>query len=46
VSAPLWLKSVWGLAVGFFMGEADACPLVDGDDSYPSGGLGLVSGWD
>ena len=35
-----------GLAVGFLMGEADACPLVGGAESYPSGGRGLVSGWD
>ena len=26
------------------MGGADACPLVSGADSYPSGGWGLVSG--
>ena len=26
----LWLKLVWGLAVGFLMGGTDACPLVGG----------------
>ena len=40
---PLWLKSVWGLAVGFLMGGTDACLLVGGADSYPSGGRGFVS---
>ena len=40
----LWLKSVWGLAVGFLMGETDACPLVNGADSYPSGGGALSLG--
>ena len=38
----MWLKSAWGLAVGFLMGGADACPLVGGADSYPSGGWGFV----
>ena len=28
------------------MGGADACPLVGGADSNPSGGWGFVSGWD
>ena len=37
---------VWGLAVGFLMGGTNACPLVGGTDSNPSGGWGLVSGWD
>ena len=46
MSAPLWLESVWVLAVGFLMGGADACPLVGGADSNPSGGWGLASGWD
>ena len=46
MSAPLCLKSVWGLGVGFLMAGADACPLVGGADSNPSGGWGLVSGWD
>ena len=31
----MWLKSVWGLAVGFLMGGAYACPLVGGADSIP-----------
>ena len=35
---PLLLKLVWGLAVGFLMGGADACPLVGGADSNSSGG--------
>ena len=39
-------ESVWGVAVGFLLGGADACPLVGGADSKPSGGWGLVSGWD
>ena len=33
-----------GLAVGVLMGGTDACSLVGGADSYPSGGWGLVSG--
>ena len=37
---------VVGLAVGFLMGGTDACPLVGGADSYPSGGWGFVSGGD
>ena len=45
MSAPVWLKSVWELAVGFPMGGADGYPLVGGADSNPSGGWGLVSGW-
>ena len=43
---PSLLKSVWGLAVGFLMGRADACPQVRGADSPPSSGWGFVSGWD
>jgi len=39
------MTSVWGLGVGFLMGGVDACPLVGGADSNPSGGWGLVSGW-
>ena len=45
-SSPLWLKLVWGLAVAFLMGGTDACPLVGGADSNPSGGWGFVTGWD
>ena len=37
---------VWGLAIGFQMGSTDACSLVGGADSYPSGGWGFVSGCD
>ena len=43
MSAPLWLKLVQGFAVDFLLGRTDACPLVGGDDSNPSGGWGLVS---
>ena len=40
----LWLKLVRGLAVGFLMGGAGACPLADGAESYPSDGWGFVPG--
>ena len=33
-----------GLAIGFLMGGAGACPVVGGVDSYPSGGWGLSLG--
>ena len=47
MSAPLVAEvGMGGLAVGFLMGAADACLLVGGADSNPSGGWGLVSGWD
>ena len=46
MSAPLVAEVCMGLAVGFLMGGADASPLVGGADSNPSGGRGLVSGWD
>ena len=47
MSAPLVVEVGMGpQAVGFLMGGADACPLVGGADSNPSGGWGLVSGWD
>ena len=47
MSAPLVAEvGMGGLAVGFLMGGADACPLVGGADSNPSGGWGFVSGWD
>ena len=35
-----------GACCRLLMGGADACPLVGGADSNPSGGWGLVSGWD
>ena len=41
---PLVAEVGKGLAVGFLMGGADACPLVGGADSCPSGGWGFVSG--
>ena len=44
MSAPLVAEVIWGLAIGFLKGGADACPLVGGADSNPSVGLGLVSG--
>ena len=45
VSAHLVAKvGMGGFAVGFLMGGTDACPLVGGADSYPSGGWGFVSG--
>ena len=31
-----------GLAVGFLIGGTNACPLVGGADSFPSGGWGFV----
>ena len=46
MSAPFVAEVGMGLALGFLMGGADACPLVGGADSNPSGGWGLVSGWD
>ena len=46
MSTALWLNLVWGLAVGFLMGETSACPPVGAADSFPSGGWGFVSGWD
>ena len=46
ICLPLWLNLVWGLAVGFLMGEVDAGPLVNGAYSNPSVGWGFVSGWD
>ena len=46
VSAPPVAEVGMGLGVGFLMGGADGCPLVGGADSNPSGGWGLVTGWD
>ena len=43
MSASLVAEFDTGLAVGFLMGGTDACPLVGGADSYPSGGWGFVS---
>ena len=43
VSAPLWVKFIQELAVGFLMEWACACPLVGGAESCPSDGRGFVS---
>ena len=46
MSSPLVVEVGTGALCRLPDGGTEACPLVGGADSYPSGGWGFVSGWD